>query len=149
MTIATEVLGLSELEEVTGMFDAYRMFYGQVSDLHRAREFMQDRLSSQDSCVIGAYSSGRLVGFTQLYPSFSSVAMSRKWILNDMFVSPEYRKMGAAEKLLDHATKVARESHAVSMVLATKQDNTIAQSVYEANGWSREQEFVYYNFSVT
>jgi len=36
-------------------------------------------------------SADQLMGFAQLYPSFSSVSMKRLWILNDLFVSSEAR----------------------------------------------------------
>ena len=148
MPIETKPLGPSDLDELAPLFDAYRVFYEQQSDMERARKFMHERLTKGDSCLIGAFSTGRMVGFTQLYPSFSSVATCPKWILNDMFVAPDCRKMGVAKHLLDHAATVARESGAASMVLATKSDNLTAQRVYEANGWVQENVFIYYNLAV-
>jgi GNAT superfamily N-acetyltransferase len=44
---------------------------------------------------------GRLEAVAQLYPSFSSGAMARIFILNDLFVAPEARRRGAGSALLE------------------------------------------------
>ena len=65
---------LADLDAVVTLFDAYRQFYGQASDGVAARTFLQARFEHGQSVVLLAESQGQAVGFTQLYPSFSSVS---------------------------------------------------------------------------
>ena len=85
---------MDDLDEVTRLFDRYRIFYGQVSDLDAAREFIKMRFQQGDSTIFIALDQLRGVGFTQLYPSFSSALMKRLWILNDLFVEETARRQG-------------------------------------------------------
>ena len=65
---------LSDLEALASLFDGYRQFYGRASDIHVAREFLLARFDHGKSVLFIALESGDPVGFTQLYPSFSSVS---------------------------------------------------------------------------
>ena len=38
-----------------------------------------------------AYEDAKAVGFTQLYPSYSSVNMASLWVLSNLFVDPRHR----------------------------------------------------------
>ena len=94
---------LDDLEALVPLFDAYRQFYAQPSDPEGARAFLSDRLKRGESVIFLAVTEGMVVGFTQLYPSFSSVSMQRLWILNDLFVTPDARNVGAGRVLLERA----------------------------------------------
>jgi GNAT superfamily N-acetyltransferase len=59
--------------------------------------------------ILTATDKGSMVGFAQLYPSFSSVLMKRIWILNDLFVEKDFRREGVAKLLMDAAERYARE----------------------------------------
>src|SRR5579859_667244 len=103
MGVTTIQAGLEHLDVLAGLFDAYRQFYGQEPDLSGARRFLEARLRGRDSVVFLAFAddaTGTGVGFVQLYPSFSSVAMKPIWILNDLFVAPQSRRAGVARSLL-------------------------------------------------
>jgi GNAT superfamily N-acetyltransferase len=132
------------LEEVVVLFDQYRIFYKQSSNLEAARRFLQDRLQANDSTIFIARENGCGVGFTQLYPSFSSVSMNRIWILNDLFVEASHRKQGVAKLLMGAAENYARETGAVRIVLATQVSNVSAQALYESLGYSKDQDFHHY-----
>lgn len=133
-----------ELSQLTGLFDGYRQFYGQKSDVDAARRFLSDRFEHQQSAIFIADDGEAGLGFTQLYPSFSSTRMMRTLILNDLFVIPEARKRGIAKALLSAATDYARQIGASRLSLSTANDNLIAQALYEADGWVREALFVSY-----
>jgi GNAT superfamily N-acetyltransferase len=139
---------LEHLDEVSRLFDQYRVFYNQSSDLNAAKKFLQDRFQKQDSTVLIAYQDGCVVGFTQLYPSFSSVSMKRIWILNDLFVDAPYRKQGIAKLLMSAAEQFARETGAIRLVLSTQISNIAAQSLYESLGYIKEQDFYNYELAV-
>lgn len=132
------------LEEVSKLFDQYRVFYKSSSDLEAARKFLQERFQKSDSIIFVVSNDGRMVGFTQLYPSFSSVLMKRVWILNDLFVEQAYRKKGVAKLLLSAAEGFARETEAIRIILATQISNTTAQALYDSLGYCKDEEFDHY-----
>ena len=91
---------------------------------------------------------GGPVGFTQLFPSFSSVSLKRLWILNDLFVTPNARRAGVAKALLERARQYALDTRAKALVLSTEVDNKSAQRLYEALGWRRDETFYTYGLEV-
>lgn len=131
--------GPADLDALAVMFDAYRQFYGQASDVPRARDWLRSRLRVGESVVLVAKRAGTLVGFTQLYPAFSSVQTARTWILNDLFVDPGARRSGVARALLDAAAAFAREDGAAAISLETLRDNDAARAAYRAAGWSEDR----------
>jgi len=137
--------GPGDLDAVAPLFDAYRQFYGQRPDPAAARAFLAERLSRGESVIFVAVApDGEALGFTQLYPSFSSVSLRRLWILNDLFVRPGVRRGGVGRRLLERAREWAVETEAKGLSLATAVTNSAAQALYEACGWRRDDEFRYY-----
>ena len=143
---------LADLEVLVPLFDAYRRFYRLEGDLDGARQFLRDRFERNESVVFLAHDlaheGGAAVGFTQLYPAFSSGAMARTFILNDLFVTPHARRRGAGSALLQAAADYGRRSGAVRLVLATEITNTTAQSVYDRLGWKRDTTFCAYQLTL-
>jgi GNAT superfamily N-acetyltransferase len=139
---------LADLDAVVTLFDGYRQFYGQPSDGVAARAFLQARFEHGQSVVLLAESQGQAVGFTQLYPSFSSVSMARVFVLNDLFVSPTARRLGVGEALLTAAADHARQFGAVRLSLTTDVQNLPAQALYESMGWARDQKYLAYHLSL-
>lgn len=139
---------VEDLELLVPLFDGYRQFYRQPSDPEQARRFLLDRFSHNQSVVFLAYAEGVPVGFTQLYPSFSSVRMARIFVLNDLYVAPEGRVRGAGSALLKAAAEYARRVGAVRLVLSTEATNATAQAVYEKMGWKRDTVFWVYELSL-
>jgi ribosomal protein S18 acetylase RimI-like enzyme len=139
---------LDDLEDIAPLFDAYRQFYGADSNVPTARQFLLERFNHGESIVFVAYSGAQSVGFTQLYPSFSSVSMKRVFILNDLYVLPGHRQQGVARQLLNAATNLAQTLGAVRVSLTTAIDNQTAQATYEALGWARDQQYYAYHFKL-
>ena len=135
---------LRDLEALVPLFAGYRAFYGQPSDSEAARTFLRERLTRNDTVIFLAEREGKPVGFTQLFPSSSSVSVKRLWILNDLFVTPEARRGGVAKALLERAKAHAAETGAKGLVLNTAVDNKKAQNLYEALGWIRDETFYTY-----
>ena len=77
----------ADIARVAPLFDAYRSFYGQPPDIARADAFLRERLARGESALLLAERDGEALGFTQLYPLFSSVRTARLWLLNDLFVA--------------------------------------------------------------
>jgi GNAT superfamily N-acetyltransferase len=151
MDVKTIRAGLEHLDVLTGLFEAYRQFYGQEADWPGARRFLEARLRSRDSVLLlslqgEAPQTG--VGFVQLYPSFSSVSMKPIWILNDLFVAPQARRTGVARSLLEAACDVARSTGAARLRLSTARDNEAAKALYLASGY-RQIAFDQYELAVS
>ncbi len=140
--------GVRDVDAVAELFDAYRVFYKQSSDLALARDFLAERLTADDSVIFLAERDGQAIGFTQLYPSFSSTRAKRIYILNDLFVASEVRRSGAAGKLLEAAAAFARGKGALRLTLATAHANAPARALYEATGWVRDEQFRTYNLTL-
>jgi len=134
----------ADVGEVAPLFDAYRQFYRKPSDVEAARRFLFARLSKGESVLFLARHEGRAVGFVHLYPAFSSVELRRVWILNDLYVAPEARKLGIGRALMQRAHELAEATRANCLTLETASDNLPAQRLYEGLGWKREQEFYRY-----
>ena len=147
MTLEIYRADASHLDALVPLFDAYRVFYRQPSDPGAVEAFLAARLAQSDTVIFLADSGGP-VGFTQLFPSFSSVSVKRLWILNDLFVRPEARRGGVAKALLERARQHALDTHAKSLVLSTEVDNRSAQRLYEALGWRRDKAFYTYGLEV-
>lgn len=139
--------GLDDLDRLAPLFDAYRQFYRQPGDLPRARDFLRERLQRDESVILFAERGDAAIGFTQLYPMFSSVRTVRIWILNDLYVAEHARRSGTARGLLDAAAQFAREDGAAGLMLETGRDNAPARALYRAAGWS-EDDSQWYSLSL-
>ncbi|MCG7334446.1 GNAT family N-acetyltransferase [Sporosarcina sp. ACRSM] len=135
---------LNDLEALTGLFDLYRIFYQQKSDLSGAKKFIQERLLNEESVIYIACDESDPIGFVQLYPTFSSVSMRRTWVLNDLYVKESGRGKGIGENLIKTALAFAKETDAKGVLLETGADNTTAQRLYEKIGFVKETAHFYF-----
>lgn len=136
---------LDDLDALVPLFDGYRRFYGQKPDPDGARAFLAERFKRGESVIFLSFVGGTAAGFTQLYPSFSSVSMKRLWVLNDLFVDPNVRRGGVGRALLARAERWAAETQAKGLVLSTAVTNVAAQRLYESCGWIRDDEYFHYH----
>ena len=133
---------IEDIDRIAPLFDCYRQFYGKPTDLKAARQFLYERFKNYQSVLfIANAESGEGVGFTQLFPSFSSVSMARTFILNDLYVAPSARRGGVAAKLLDAAAQYGRAVGAIRLTLSTGIDNNSAKALYRGLGWKQDEAF--------
>lgn len=138
-----------DLDEVAGLFDNYRAFYGRGGEPQESRDFIGQRLRAADSAIyLARQGAGEALGFMQLYPSFSSVACRPLWILNDLYTRPEARRRGVGTALLQAARSHARATGAVRLVLETATDNRKAQALYESFGFVRDAGYFTYTLEL-
>lgn len=132
------------------LFDAYRSFYRQPSDLPLAEKFVFDRLRKQDSFFMLALKADNTpVGFAQLYPSFTSVGAASILVLNDLFVVSEFRNQGIGRKLLEAAKQLAEQQGVAKIVLETGKDNVGAQRLYDSLGYVKaHHDFETYSLKI-
>jgi ribosomal protein S18 acetylase RimI-like enzyme len=138
---------LEHLDLLTPLFVKYREFYGSLPYPDSSRAFLEKRLRRKESGIYLALpddDDGRLLGFCQLYPSFSSLSLKRVWILNDIYVAEDARRQLVADNLMRTAKKMAKETQAVRMRVSTSSDNLVAQKTYESMGFREDNEFKNY-----
>ena len=139
---------VDDLDSLVPLFDAYRQFYRQPSEPKRARRFLLARFEHHQSTIFLAFDDRAAVAFAQIYPRFSSEAMRRIFILNDLFVAPEARRRGVGAALLAAAARYGRSVGALRLVLSTEIANGAAQSLYEKEGWKRDTAFCAYELDL-
>ena len=132
-----------DLEQLSVLFDKYRIFYKRKGDITTAKLFLKKRIKRKESVIFVAEERSELIGFTQLFPIFSSVNMIRTWLLNDLYVNERSRGTGVATALLNAAKEFGKETNSKWLLLQTAADNYMAQKVYEKNGWIKETDIFY------
>jgi GNAT superfamily N-acetyltransferase len=135
---------LKHLDLVAPLFDAYRVFYKQQSDISLATSFLKERIQLKESIILLALNEeGSPMGFTQLYPMFSSVSAKRSYVLNDLYVAAAFRKKGVGETLLEAAKNICKVKAYKGIALETATDNP-AQYLYERLGWKKNSDLQYF-----
>ncbi|WP_419708386.1 GNAT family N-acetyltransferase [Pseudomonas sp. NFX224] len=137
---------LEHLDLLTPLFVKYREFYGSLPYPDSSRAFLEKRLRRKESVIYLALADNddKLMGFCQLYPSFSSLSLKRVWILNDIYVAEDARRQLVADNLIRTAKKMAKETNAVRMRVSTSSNNDVAQKTYESIGFKEDTEFKNY-----
>jgi ribosomal protein S18 acetylase RimI-like enzyme len=153
MNIRIRKIDKDEYELVTDMFNKYRIFYKQPSDIELARQYLKDRLTNNEAQIFVAIDSetSEFLGFTLLYARFSSVSAIKNWHIGDLYVETNQRKKGIGQKLLKTAVDYAIEQKAKFISLNTAKDNFTAQNVYEDFGFDKRDylpEYLYYQFDL-
>ena len=120
MAIHAQRADASHLEPAANLFDAYRGFYGQPSNLPQSRDFIAERIAKDESAIFLALDAdGEALGFVQLYPTFSSIEAHRAWLLSDLFTAPAARGRGVGTLLMNTARSFALSTGAKGLILET------------------------------
>lgn len=131
---------ISCLEDLTPLFNAYRIFYEQLSDEEGAKEFIKARIQQEESVIFMAYEEDKAIGFVQLYPFFSSVGMQRAFVLNDLYVDMANRGKGVGKELMQQAFRFCEMEKARFVLLQTATSNHSAKALYEKMGMQIDHE---------
>lgn len=144
---------IQDLDFLVPLFEGYRNFYRQSPDSNKARLFLKERLENNESLIYIAFAnlpsrqagadSEKAVGFTQLYPIFSSVSMERMYILNDLFIDADCRGQGIGQALIDTVKDLCRKEHQKGIVIQTETTNP-AQHLYERLGFKKDPDLHYF-----
>jgi GNAT superfamily N-acetyltransferase len=132
------------LNELVHLFDAYRMFYKKESNLEGAKHFLSERMQQKESIIFVALMEEKLVGFTQLYPLFSSTNMMPIWLLNDLFVAKEHRGKQISKGLVKAAQEHCKITKANGISLETEKNNIPGNALYPKMGFTLDQEHNFY-----
>jgi GNAT superfamily N-acetyltransferase len=143
----TRKANIQDLIQLSVLFDQYRVFYHKESDIPSAENFLKERIENNESEIFVAETEGKLVGFVQLYPLFSSTRMKRYWMLNDLYVNDAYRGKGYSKELIEEAKELCRSSNASGMLLETGKSNDVGNQLYPACGFELYDSVNFYEWS--
>lgn len=138
---------IQDLSQLTELFDQYRVFYHKESDIPAAESFLKERIENNDSEIFVAESEGKLTGFVQLYPLFSSTRMKRYWLLNDLYVNENYRGKSFSKKLIEEAKQLVISTNASGILLETGKSNDIGNQLYPSCGFEIYDEVNFYEWT--
>ncbi|MFW1810849.1 GNAT family N-acetyltransferase [Acinetobacter ursingii] len=136
---------LEDLNQLAVLFDEYRQFYGASSNLKQSYNFLKQRFENKESVIFIHVKDDVFTGFVLLYLGFSSVACSNYYILDDVYVTPIYRRQGSARQLIDTAILFARHESALRISLETQKTNIESQRLYESMGFIQDDAFLTYH----
>ena len=136
---------INDLDRLAVLFDEYRQFYGASSDLNQSFKFLKQRFENKESVIFVHLKDEVLTGFVLLYLGFSSIACSQYYILDDVYVTPAFRRQGSAKQLIDTAILFARNEQALRISLETQKTNIESRRLYEAMGFILDNQFTTYH----
>jgi GNAT superfamily N-acetyltransferase len=126
---------LEDLPQLAELFNLYRVFYRKPSDIASAKNFVSERMNNNESVIYVAEEGTQLLGFTQLYPLFSSTRMKRSWLLNDLYVLEAHRGKGISKQLIERAKQLSRDTNAAGLALETEKINVVGNKLYPSVGF--------------
>ncbi|WP_412985470.1 GNAT family N-acetyltransferase [Pontimicrobium sp. IMCC45349] len=134
---------LNHINDLAPLFDAYRIFYKQTSNLDAAKAFLKSRIENKESTIYLCYDNDKAIGFTQLYPLFSSVSMERMYLLNDLYVDANYRSKGVGKMLIDATKLLCKTNNYKGIAIQTAHDNP-AQHLYQRLGFESDSDLHFF-----
>ncbi|WP_312393662.1 GNAT family N-acetyltransferase [Chryseobacterium sp.] len=143
----TRKVEIKDIDQLAELFDQYRIFYHKDSDISAAEKFLTERIESKDSEIFVAENEGKLVGFVQLYPLFSSTRMKRYWLLNDLYVNENHRGKGFSKELIEESKELAKSTDAAGILLETGKSNDIGNQLYPSCGFEIYDEVNFYEWT--
>ena len=133
----------NHLELLIPLFDGYRKFYKQESNIEATKLFLAERLNNQDSVIFIAFLNETAVGFTQLYPLFSSVSMQPMYLLNDLFIKPNFRGKGIGEALIKESKLLCEAKQYKGLAIQTAFNNP-AQQLYQRLEFKKDSDLHFF-----
>ena len=134
-----------DLDQLAVLFDEYRQFYGASSNLKQSLDFLKQRFENKESVIFIHVKDDAFTGFVLLYQGFTSASCSKYYILDDVYVTPVYRRQGSAKQLIDTAILFARHEDAQRISLETQKNNYHSHQLYEQMGFVKDNEFITYH----
>lgn len=134
-----------DLHQLAVLFDEYRQFYGSSSNIKESFSFLKQRFENKESVIFIHIKDDVITGFVLLYLGFSSLACSIYYILDDVYVTPTYRRQGSAKQLIDTAILFARHENALRISLETQKSNYQSHQLYEQMGFVKDDAFQTYH----
>ena len=142
-------LQIENLAQLVPLFDQYMVFYEKGSNPQKYEAYLRERIEKNEATVFMAYGGNdQPVGFVLNYHSFSSTALGKIVVLNDLYVIESERKKGVGQALIERTFDLAKELGAVRVDLGTAKSNITAQGLYDKLGFVKDTEFYAYSYSL-
>ncbi len=136
-----------DIDAVLPMMLAYCDFYEVEHPNEPALQEMARQLIDADDdrgfLLVAADDDDRPVGFSACGWKWSTLRGARCVIMEDLFVDPEFRGRGVADRLISESAAVARRGGAPAMLWQTQPANKRAQAVYDRVGGQPERLIEY------
>jgi ribosomal protein S18 acetylase RimI-like enzyme len=142
---------LQDLDQLTNLFDQYVVFYKNPSNIEKHKAYLKERIENNEATIFLAFDENKpekAIGFTLIYITYSSLALNKILILNDLYVDPNARKNGIGEKLIQQSVAFAKELGSNLIRLRTAKSNTVAQGLYNKMGFVREDYLYSYDLTI-
>jgi GNAT superfamily N-acetyltransferase len=137
---------LEDIDQAAELFNFYRIFYRQESDLAASRVFLEERLLNNESDIFLVVMDEKAVGFAQLYKLFHYVKLQKQWLLSDLYVHSDYRGRGLSIALIDRCKQWSRQTGACGLMLETEKINEIGNQLYPRCGFIYDGAHNYYHW---
>jgi len=130
-----------DLNQLAVLFDEYRQFYGASTNINESYQFLKQRFENKESVIFVHVKDDVFTGFVVLYLGFSSVSCAKYYILDDVYVTPVFRRQGSAKQLIDTAILFARHEDAQRISLETQKNNYHSHQLYEQMGFVKDNSY--------
>ncbi len=147
MDIQIKKVGIDEINRVceilSGVISHMKSIgFTQWDDSYPTREILKRDI--EYSCLFGAYSDGKLIGFSALNQHQSEEYEDIIWeygepclVVHRLQIDPAYRGHGIAYDIMLFAERLAKEQGYKAIRLDTRCDNTPAIKLYEKLGYQK------------
>jgi GNAT superfamily N-acetyltransferase len=99
--------------------------------------------SSTGAATAATSRKGTPLGFATIYWTWQTLYAARVGVLNDLFVVPASRGIGAGRALIERCRELCRERGAQKLVWETALDNVTAQRLYDGIGAEKSTWLTY------
>ncbi len=103
------------------------------------KHILRNCIESQSDWLLVAEENQQLIGFIICNNS----PVFKKAVIENVFVSPQYRKKGVAKKLLDYLLNEIKSTDCEYVVIFAEGDNNTAIDFYVQNGFNRGKNFAW------
>jgi ribosomal protein S18 acetylase RimI-like enzyme len=127
------------------------VFYKKPSNYEKHKAYLKERMENNEAIIYLAFDESNpkaAIGFVLNYITFSSLALNKIIILNDLFVDSTTRKNGIGEKLIMQTIALANEIGSNLIRLRTAKNNIVAQGLYHKMGFVRDEVLYSYDLAV-
>jgi GNAT superfamily N-acetyltransferase len=122
---------------VRGYCDFYRVAPSDAALLALSRKLLADP-EGEGVQLIARDARARAIGFATLFWSWSTLSASRTGIMHDLYVHPDARGRGVADRLIEACMDACSQRGVSRLEWQTAPDNLRAQAVYDRVGAHRE-----------
>lgn len=139
---------IQDLPSIVPIFDSYREYFNQQKDPVLVERFLFEKFEHRESVIFIAQKQDEVIGFAQLYPLFSSLTLQRVWLLNDFFITEEFRGSGVGTQLFATVKEFTLLTKSKGIELSVEHTNKKAWTFWEKQGFKEDEEFRYYFYKL-